>query len=773
MEKLWYEEPAKKWEEALPIGNGRLGAMIFGGVKEEILQLNEDSIWYGAPVDRNNPDALSHLQEVRELISEGKIPEAERLLNYAFSGTPASERPYQSLGRLSLNFLSTGETLSYLRELDISEAVHKVIYTLKSHPLGRITRETFASYPDQVIVIHLNSEENNLSFDATLNRAYFYNRVYAYSKASIVMDGNLGEGGNNYAVMLRAVSEGGYIDTIGEHLLVRDAKEVTLYLTVATGFYYDGAGSKSMPVNGKAAGTVDTDVLAKEADRILAAAVSLGYDTIRQRHVKDYKELYNRVELKLDYDTTLDKLPTDMRLNRIDESHPDNGLLMLYYQFGRYLMISGSRPGSLPLNLQGIWNKDYEPAWGSKYTININTEMNYWPAEICNLSECHEPLFDLIKRMVEPGRRTASKMYNCRGFVAHHNTDIYADTAPQDIYIPATYWVMGAAWLCTHYWEHYLFTGDESFLRESYPIMKEAAIFFEDYLMEDGGYLITCPSVSPENTYILPSGVRGCNGAGASMDMQILRDLFTYCINASHILGEDAEYAKVLEGIREKLIPTRIGKHGQIMEWREDYDEAEPGHRHISHLYALFPSHQITVDKTPKLAEAARVTLRRRLENGGGHTGWSRAWIINMYARLWDGENAYDHLIKLMTKSTLTNLFDNHPPFQIDGNFGGTAAIAEMLVQSDEERIVLLPALPKAWKKGSVSGLCVRGGAEISLFWNKGRLTKVILNPKRSFTVNVCYEHEVKQADLRKGEKYVLSYCPELLRENCDDGVNK
>ena len=749
MNKLWYEEPAQRWEEALPIGNGKLGAMIFGGVKEEVLQLNEDSIWYGAPVDRNNPEARAHLEEVRKLILKGKIPEAEQILTYAFSGTPASQRPYQSLGNLCIHFLQAGGISTYQRELDISEAIHTVNYSFEEQPGCVITRETFASAKDHVIAMHINSSEHNISFDVTLNRVFYYNRVYGYSDDTIVMDGNLGEGGIDFAVMARAETDSGTVKVIGEHLLVRDAKAVTLYLTVATSFYFLG--------NLKAdRNCLTAEYLALEADKILNLGVDLGYEELKVRHRKDYKELYDRVVFHLEYDMSLDKLPTKHRLARIDEDHPDNGLLSLYYQFGRYLMISGSRPGSLPLNLQGIWNKDFEPAWGSKYTININTEMNYWPAETCNLTECHEPLFALIKRMVVNGRVTAEKMYGCRGFVAHHNTDIFADTAPQDIYIPATYWVMGAAWLCTHLWEHYLFTGDEEFLKDFYPIMKEAAMFFVDYLIEDEGHLVTCPSVSPENTYILPSGVKGCNCAGASMDTQILNDLFSACIKTAGILKVDEDFAHELEQIKSRLTPIQIGKHGQIMEWREDYEEAEPGHRHISQLYALYPSHQITVDQTPKLAQAAKVTLSRRLANGGGHTGWSRAWIINMYARLWEGESAYGHLIKILTKSTLTNLFDNHPPFQIDGNFGSTAAFAEMLVQSDEYRIVLLPALPKVWNKGNIIGLCIRGGAEISLFWEEGSLTGMVLHPHRSFATKVCYGDKEWQISLIKGQDFHL-----------------
>ena len=731
-QKLWYEQPASIWEEALALGNGRLGAMIFGYPQREHVQLNEDSMWYGGPVDRINKDALPNLKKVRELILDGSIPEAEKLLGYAFTGTPQNERPYQSFGDMDLNMHGQDESIitGYKRELSLEEAVHAISYESQGI---KYRRESFISKTEEVFVTRLTADKKgSISFDCQMSRGYFYNRVWAVSDDTIAINGNLGDGGIDFCGMIKVIVDGGNVKTIGEHIIVKNADAATIYFTAATTF------RNKEPE--------------KACLELLKQAAQYEYKMLKERHISNYQEMFNRVELNLDYEEELDNLPTDQRLNKISKENPDNGLLMLYYQFGRYLLISCSRPGTLPANLQGIWNKDMSPAWGSKFTININTEMNYWPALTCNLSECQEPLFDMIERMVKTGRETARRMYDCRGFVAHHNTDIWADTAPQDKWIPATYWVMGAAWLCTHMWEHYTFTKDKEFLLRAYPTMKEAALFFVDYLIEDKGQLVTCPSVSPENTYILPSGVSGCNCAGATMDNEILRDLFGACIKSSKILEQDEEFAQTLMHIEEKLPPLQIGKHGQIMEWREDYEEAELGHRHISHLYALYPSSQITVDGTPEYAKAARVTLERRLANGGGHTGWSMAWIINMFARLWDGEAAYERLIQLLNNSTLPNLFDNHPPFQIDGNFGAIAGMAEMLVQSTEERIMLLPALPIQWQKGNVKGLRVRGGGIIDLTWEEGKHIIVTLKALSDIRTTLCYGNKNIEVNLIKGE---------------------
>ncbi|WP_239618280.1 glycoside hydrolase family 95 protein [Cohnella mopanensis] len=771
-DKLMYRSPAREWNEALPIGNGRLGAMIFGDPGAERLQLNEDSLWYGGPRDRHNPDALAHLSEIRELILEGKLREAERLASLALTAIPETQRHYVPLGDLFLNFEHASDITDYERRLDLSEAVVRISYTA-----GGVTfsRELFASYPDGAIAIRLTADvPGQLSFTARMGRAYFryVDRIHAEDGNTIVMSGNSGGDGVRYCGALVCKQEGGQSRTIGEHLVVTNADAVLLIVTAATDY--------REPDPEEAALGNARRVAEKPYPELLAA------------HIADYRTLFDRTKLRIGLEPRLRVEDTSKRLERLQAGGDDLGVAALYFHYGRYLLIASSRPGSLPANLQGIWNKDMLPAWDSKYTININAQMNYWHAESCYLSECHLPLFDLIERMVPNGRITAQAMYGCRGSAAHHNTDIWADTAPQDLWLPSTYWPLGLAWLSLHLWEHYRFGGDRDFLQRVYPMMKEAAVFLLDYMVElPGGELVTCPSVSPENTYRLPNGETGVLCYGPSMDSQIARELFRACVAAGELLQTDDDWLGELRQAIDKLPPHRIGRHGQLQEWFEDYEEIELGHRHISHLFALHPGTEITPDETPELSAAARRTLERRLAHGGGHTGWSRAWIINFWARLQDAEAAYDNVTALLTHSTLPNLLDNHPPFQIDGNFGGTAGIAEMLLQSHRETIHLLPALPKAWPNGEVRGLRARGGVTVDIAWKEGRIHEAVLRPDRAGTYRIrcdhfarwsvecatgersTYEGNMVSIDGEAGVSIVLRACPEAEQDTLYIPENK
>lgn len=738
MSKLWYNKPAQIWEEALPLGNGAIGAMISGGINNETIWVNEESMWYGAPVDRNNPDAAAALPKVRELIFGGKISEAERLMKYAFSGTPESMHPYQTLGEININFLDIKDVSDYHRELSLETAVAKTSFRSED---TEYLRETFISYPANSMIIHLKTEgsqKNNL--EIVLRRGRFFDGVKKSGDHGIYLYGNLGKGGFDFGMTVSAKVKDGKVHLLGEHLIIEDASEAIIYFTATTS-YKVGA---------------DTNIEEYNLS-VLNRVENQKFSVLLKEHMEDYHKYYDRVEFSLDNAGEDDDIPTDERiLKASSKKGADIGLGKLYFDYGRYLLISCSRPGGLPANLQGIWNKEFLPPWDSKYTVNINAQMNYWPAEICNLSECHEPLFDLIKKMVPNGRKIAEVMYGCRGFVCHHNTDIYADTAPQDMWNPGTYWVMGAAWLCTHLWSHYQYSQDIDFLRESFPIMREAALFFLDFLVEHQDHLVTCPSVSPENTFILPNGETGANLYGVTMDNQILRDLFNECIEAGEILGVKDELDSQIRKALGKLLPTRVSPKGYILEWPEDFDEIEPGHRHISHLYGLFPSDQISVDQTPDLAEAARVTLERRLSSGGGHTGWSRAWIMNHYAKLCDGEEAFNNLQKLFENSTYPNLFDKHPPFQIDGNFGVTAAIANMMVQSDGKRVILLPALPKAWKTGHMNGLKIKGGGTLDISWKNGKPTEASMVFVKDCVMKVKLGEFCENISFKAGETVVL-----------------
>ncbi len=763
--QLWYRKPAAVWDEALPVGNGSLGAMVFGGVTDERLALNEDTFWMGVPHDYDRPDAHESLPEIRRLLFLGREGEAAKLAGSRFMGEPECQTAYQPIGDMLLGFGLAAPATEYRRELDLITGVTTTRFVQQGH--ARM-REVFVSSPDQVLVLHITAGDP-VMLHAGLQTA-FPATLRPFGDDGMILEGqwlndgtvrpwtaDVREPGLRYAVAVRMISEG-VMPEFKDGLFIHGARTVTLVLAVATSFvnYRDISG----------------DPVAIATGRVNAASAK-SYDDLRARHVADFSEKMGRMTLELG-DPSSALLPIDERLRALKSGAVDPALEALHCQYGRYLLLSSSRPGTQPANLQGIWNQEIAPSWGSKWTTNINLQMNYWHAETANLADCHEPLFDLIDDLRVTGAATAKHYYGARGWVLHHNADLWRGTAPVDGVWGV--WVMGAAWLSRHAWDHYLFNLDREFLRaRAWPILHEAALFIIDFLVEApegapaAGKLVTCPSHSPENQFIKADGTEGLFTYAATMDLMIVHDLFTHCIDALAVLGADANtepgFADRLKRALERLAPLQISKTtGRLQEWVEDYADAEPGHRHVSHAYGLYPGQQIDPDRTPELACAVRKTLDLRLANGGGGTGWSRSWLIGLFARLGDAEGAHGHLRALLANCTLPNLFDTHPPFQIDGNFDAAAGVVEMLLQSraphageaDVYAINLLPALPAAWSSGRVTGLRARGGFEINLEWADGRLVAGRIISRAGKSATIRYREDKNRWDSKVGEVFVL-----------------